>query len=291
MKKKNKVCIGLFFHNEEEYLAKAIESILLQEYKDFTLVLLDDDSSDSSYKIAEKFKDSDNRIILIKNDRRTGYSESYRKTFNLIGKDAEYFAWASGHDLHDKYWLKDLVTALDEDETLAMAYPMNDRIDENDKIIKENDILYENLINSNALRLLNVLIHGKGFGNMIYGLFRSNYLLECGIYRKLLVADTVLIFEVLILGKIKQIKKILWHRRFYYFEKPKRKIIKKMINRQKKNMFSSQPSYINIPWPLVNSFFILIKWSLGKKRNLNHRILGLFCSIAYLMKYFKIRNM
>ena len=38
-------------YNAERYLKQCIDSILLQSYKDFELVLVDDGSSDKSYAI------------------------------------------------------------------------------------------------------------------------------------------------------------------------------------------------------------------------------------------------
>ena len=49
--------------NAEKTLGAAIRSILLQEFVDWELIILDDGSSDRSLQIAGRFKDSRIRII------------------------------------------------------------------------------------------------------------------------------------------------------------------------------------------------------------------------------------
>ena len=90
---------------------------------------------------------------------------------------------------------------------------------------------------------------------------------------------------MLLLGKIKQVNKILWHRRFDYFTSSNKKMIKDMTLRQKNNMFSTKPWYINMPWPFVNSYIILYKWIFNKNFNLKLKFFGTLASIFYLLKY------
>ena len=52
--------------NVEQYIEKAIKSILEQEYVDLELIIVDDCSEDKSIEIAKSFNDS--RIKFVKND-------------------------------------------------------------------------------------------------------------------------------------------------------------------------------------------------------------------------------
>ena len=63
MRKKLGIIVPVY--NAEEYLEECIESILLQSYKDFVLVLVDDGSTDRSGSICEDFRNKDKRIIVI----------------------------------------------------------------------------------------------------------------------------------------------------------------------------------------------------------------------------------
>lgn len=55
-------------YNVEKYLARCINSILKQTYHNFEIILLDDGSSDNSYKIMKKYSLKDKRIIIEHHD-------------------------------------------------------------------------------------------------------------------------------------------------------------------------------------------------------------------------------
>lgn len=52
-------------YNVEKYLARCIDSILVQSFTDFEVILVDDGSSDNSGKICDDYKTQDNRIVVI----------------------------------------------------------------------------------------------------------------------------------------------------------------------------------------------------------------------------------
>ena len=55
------------FKNTSAFLEDCLNSILNQSYTNWELIIVDDGSTDESYKIVEKFGESDSRIILLKN--------------------------------------------------------------------------------------------------------------------------------------------------------------------------------------------------------------------------------
>lgn len=55
------------FKNTSAFLEDCINSILNQSYTNWELIIVDDTSTDNSYKIVEKFANNDSRIILLKN--------------------------------------------------------------------------------------------------------------------------------------------------------------------------------------------------------------------------------
>lgn len=59
------ISIILPVYNSEKYLDNAIESILLQSFTNFELILINDGSTDLSLEIMLKWKSNDNRIIII----------------------------------------------------------------------------------------------------------------------------------------------------------------------------------------------------------------------------------
>lgn len=55
------------FKNTSEFLPECLESIILQTYKNWELLIIDDSSSDNSYAIVNEFAKKDPRIRLFKN--------------------------------------------------------------------------------------------------------------------------------------------------------------------------------------------------------------------------------
>lgn len=56
------------YFNSEKYIHRCIESIINQTLKEIELILIDDGSTDNSYRICEKYAENDNRIILLKKE-------------------------------------------------------------------------------------------------------------------------------------------------------------------------------------------------------------------------------
>lgn len=55
-------------YNTESYLEKCLNSILNQTYKNIEVIIIDDGSTDNSYKILQEFQNKDKRIILLQQD-------------------------------------------------------------------------------------------------------------------------------------------------------------------------------------------------------------------------------
>ena len=52
---KPKVSLGIPLYNESEFLEETIISLLNQSYKDIEIVAIDNNSSDDSFKILQKY--------------------------------------------------------------------------------------------------------------------------------------------------------------------------------------------------------------------------------------------
>jgi glycosyltransferase involved in cell wall biosynthesis len=59
-------------HNDEQYVAEAIESILNQTFGDFELIIVDDGSTDNSPEVIDSYAAKDGRIRVIRNPKATG---------------------------------------------------------------------------------------------------------------------------------------------------------------------------------------------------------------------------
>ena len=59
------VSILVPIYNVEEYLARCIDSVLMQDFKNWEMILVDDGSLDDSPKICDEYAINDKRIKVI----------------------------------------------------------------------------------------------------------------------------------------------------------------------------------------------------------------------------------
>ena len=85
-----KVSIVMPVYNGEQYLEQTIGFLLLSNYKDFEFIIIDDGSTDGSYKKLKEIASSDNRIKLFKNEKNMGIVETRNKGMQLA--KGEYIA-------------------------------------------------------------------------------------------------------------------------------------------------------------------------------------------------------
>lgn len=70
-------------YNSEQYISCSVKSILNQSYTNFEFIIIDDASTDETYKKLLEFKKKDKRIILIKNKKNEGVTKSLNKAIKI----------------------------------------------------------------------------------------------------------------------------------------------------------------------------------------------------------------
>ena len=104
--------------NCEEFIEKCIKSVLSQNYKDWSMYIIDDASHDKSVEIAKKFETQDKRIHVIENKNNLG--AVYNKTINFVQhadpEDEDVIITLDGDDyLTHENVLSDLAKVYEED--------------------------------------------------------------------------------------------------------------------------------------------------------------------------------
>jgi len=104
-----KVSVIMPVYNGEKYVEEAVNSILLQTFSNWELIVVNDASTDGTEKILEKFKNT--RIKVIKNERNSGSVVSRNIACqNSLG---EYIAILDADDVAMPDRLKEQVKFLD----------------------------------------------------------------------------------------------------------------------------------------------------------------------------------
>ena len=106
------VSIGLPVFNSEDTIADAIQTIIDQTYKDWLLIISDNNSSDGTVRIIKEFVQLDNRIKFYQQDKNTGLGMN--RYFVLSKANTKYFCWHAGDDLRSEDFLQENIDFLEE---------------------------------------------------------------------------------------------------------------------------------------------------------------------------------
>ena len=101
-------------YNLEKIIGTSLDSILIQTYKNFELIVVDDCSTDNTLSVLRKFEKKDPRVKVIANKKNSGPSISRNIAVeNAIG---EYIVYLDGDDtLYNKETLKNINETIGED--------------------------------------------------------------------------------------------------------------------------------------------------------------------------------
>ena len=101
----DKISIIVPFHSLEDYLARCLNSIKNQTYKNFEVIMLANNVKDKSIEIANKFAQDDNRFIL-KQFPYESKNIAKIRNFALQFVTGKYIAWVDGDDWVSPNFLK-----------------------------------------------------------------------------------------------------------------------------------------------------------------------------------------
>ena len=126
------VSIGMTVFNCERFLAKTIEALLSQEYKNFELFISDNASEDRSQEICRQYQAQDQRIHFSANETNMGARYNAHKVLYQAAR-GKYYMWATDNDLWHPTFIAKCVEVLENDPQVVLAYPRALRIDAADQ--------------------------------------------------------------------------------------------------------------------------------------------------------------
>lgn len=112
---KNRVFVVIPNINGEDRLEASVKSVLAQTFKQFTLVIVDNGSTDASVDIMKRCAKKDPRVRNIFREKNYGYTGGVNPGIEqAIAEEADYVATFNNDAIADKNWLKELTMHLDE---------------------------------------------------------------------------------------------------------------------------------------------------------------------------------
>ena len=145
------VSVIIPIYNVEKYLKKSVKSVIDQTYSNLEIILVDDGSKDSCYKLCEELKKEDKRIIVIHKENG-GLSDARNRGIDIA--KGKYLFFLDSDDYIEKNTIKILYDTLKTDGTDMVVFDFI-------KIFDTGEIIQENTtINAHEIIDANVLLKG-----------------------------------------------------------------------------------------------------------------------------------
>lgn len=290
-----RLSIGMPVYNGEPFIKEAIDSILLQDFDDFELVISDNASTDRTREIILDYSRRDPRIRYSFNEENLGAALNYNLVFEL--SSGLYFKWAPADDVCAPGYFAHCVEILDRNQDVILCYPRTIVIDKNgEEIERYSEELHLQCAKPHErYKQLHERFRHLLKCNAVLGLIRASSLRETRLIGKFTGSDMVLLGELAILGKFFEVPEYLFLRRDHPQSSIKAfKLHSRATWFDPKNTREYQYTYWKLLIEQINSvmrsriglwekkscFTQVCKWALWNKKGLKEEmiVLGLYAS-------------
>ena len=208
-----RVVLGLPAFARPDSLPRALESLLSQTYQDFALIVADDAPHAGVASIVNSYARDYTQVSYVANPKRLGMVGNWRRVFEEARArypQSEYFAWVSDHDVWHARWLETLVSVLDHEPEVVIAYSASLRTTADDAWLEKKRFDTTGIDRAStriALAAQNMLS-----GDMIYGLMRAPALEAAGIFHHVVTPDRQVLLALSLFGEVRHVPEVLWYR-------------------------------------------------------------------------------
>lgn len=203
-----KISVIVAIYKAEAFLNKCIESLLLQNYRDFEILLIDDGSPDESGVICDYYAQQDSRIRVFHKDNE---GVAATRQFGVDNSKGKYIIHVDPDDFVEPNFLSELYhSIISNDSDMAIC----DMIIENGQKSSISEGIHQYHSGMSSFDILNSLIQIQSAGPC-NKLVKSSIIKENNIiYNNELYLQEDLIFNTRILSlniKVSYVKKGLYH--------------------------------------------------------------------------------
>jgi glycosyltransferase involved in cell wall biosynthesis/precorrin-6B methylase 2 len=170
-KKFPQISVVMPVYNAEKYVKMAIESVLNQTYKNFEFIIINDQSTDSTLKIINSFKDF--RIKVINTNKNIGVAKALNIGLNFI--KGKYIARMDADDICVINRFKILKKYLDSHLKVGVVGSWVSKINDIGNVIKEEQPITKFLEIQKQIIYHNPIVHSTV-------MFRSSLIVKYGTY-------------------------------------------------------------------------------------------------------------
>ena len=210
------LAIGLPVYNGERFIAEAVDSILAQEFADFTLTISDNASTDTTEEICRELAARDSRVIYVRHSTNRGAAWN----FNHLVRSTEspFFKWAAHDDLLLPAALGRCMEALHERPDAVLSFTYRVKINEQGDVVKHNRNRPLRFTSADAppherfadwLRLQRGCIE-------VFGVTRRSVMLQTRLLGPYTASDRVYLAEMALRGPFVEVPEVLFLHREHW---------------------------------------------------------------------------
>lgn len=202
-------------YNVEEYLRECVDSVLVQTYQNFEIILVDDGSTDSSGRICDEYAEKDSRISVIHQENR---GPSKTRNTGLNNANGKYIYFLDSDDYIENNALELLVVTAESNDADLVFFDAHSFTDNGDNI-KQGYTVNGKYDAKSGYEILTELHKNKDYHCSVVLLFINRNLLNENNIRFLESAycseDMLFTYKIFCSSKIAaQCKSTLYHRRY-----------------------------------------------------------------------------
>ena len=188
IKEKSKISIILPNYNSSKYIEETLSSILNQSFKDWRLIIIDDNSNFETKKILEKFKNNKQiNIILLNKNKGAGYC----RNLGIQISNSEYISFIDSDDTWEAEKLEEQFNFMKKNEydftyTQYSTFKMNNEKKILKKITPPKKMSYESFINDTSISTSSMMLKKKVIGETKFSDSEicEDYFFKCEILKK-----------------------------------------------------------------------------------------------------------
>lgn len=106
-------------YNGERYIAKALDSLIAQDFRDWTMTVADNCSTDGTAGIVQAYCERDSRIRLVRHGQNIGAVNNF--LFLVRQAQSPFFMWAAADDEWSANYIGDCIALLQQHPDVGFA--------------------------------------------------------------------------------------------------------------------------------------------------------------------------
>ncbi len=172
-------------YNSALLITSTVQSVILQTFTDWEMIIVDDCSKDNSIEVIQSFVDCEPRIKLIQLTENSGAAVARNRAIEAA--KGRYIAFLDSDDVWLPYKLEKQIDFM-MSNNYSFTYSAYEKINDGNKVIGNINVpteaSYESLLKVNSIGCLTAIYDTKFFGKVYMPLIRKRQ--DLGLWLKLL---------------------------------------------------------------------------------------------------------